>query len=526
MHNPASSRYGQHLKDLADEKVITLKKSRLASKKKSKKAPALDKDEIAAGRVPKKRKREAAAASESAATAPGEAGATTASASATPTAAQPPKASAPGLSSGLSQNTNGSEKAGRKAREEFVAQSLNSATAAQGTSSSSANPDDASQSPGPPGTESSDTEMADRSDQSDQSDQSDDDDEDEDDIEGETPGETAYSKRLRQMYDQHPDKETQKALLAALEKLSQESDSKQGQGKHGKRGQRGTESDSPWKQDEEYCCTDSPRRRAERRVALSGYVRLILGQLLKLEKAKSPLPHGPPPEIAAPTAANFYIKWNESEKSEFNAIAARIVALRVVADYPNLCEINEMHDMVTTHIKYLRARYRRQTIPEYITKESQRLRAASAGTRKRTLYQHRLRIINAIPALRRHGRLIETLGLEGTSSDEEDATRPGVYLIKRRRQLSRQVNLLKDQLDKAFSIYFKGPGSKGNRDRKRVEGGPVNTRRLRVTGLPLSCMDPAWLATLTDIQKGLYEFRDMQYDFTFPLELLDPPEGW
>ncbi|KAG8783877.1 hypothetical protein FRC12_019260 [Ceratobasidium sp. 428] len=431
MHNPASSRYGQHLKDLADKKI--------GVEKKSKKALALDKDKIAAGRVPKK----AAAASEPTTTAPGEAGATTALALATSTAAQPSKASAPGLSLGLSQNTNGSEQAGHKAWKELRRPAQTPTRRLSRQVLRARNPLIPSQ-----------------------SDQSDD--KDEDDIEGKTPGETAYLKQLRQIYDQHPGKETQKqkALLAALEKLLQESDSKRGQGKHGKRGQRGTGLDSPWKQDEEYCCTNSPQCCAEQRVALSpvfidgSYIGPGVGSLDPWQK--NPLPHGPPPKIAAPTVANFYIKWNKSEISEFNAIAARIVALPVVADYPNLCEINEMHNMVTTHIKYLRARYRHQTILEYITKESQWLCAASAGTRKPTLYQHRLCIINAIPALRRHGRLIETLGLEGTSSDPEDATRPGVYLIKRRRQLSRQVNLLKDQLDKAFLIYFKGPGSKGN----------------------------------------------------------------
>ncbi|KAG8714264.1 ATPase with role in protein import into the ER [Ceratobasidium sp. 395] len=335
-------------------------------------------------------------------------------------------------------------------------------------------------------------------------DQSDSDDE----LEGETPGETAYLKRLKDIYSKQSDKATQQALLAVLEELSREAKADR-RGK--KRGKRAADSGIPWNQDDDYCCTDGPRRREKQRVALSGYIRLILSQLLKLKDNKTPLPGGPPPEVAAPTAAAFYIKWDESEKSEFNAIAARIVALQVFKDYPSICEVDQIHEMATCHVKYLRARYRRQTIPEYITKEARRLLSSSAGTRKRTLYGHRLRIINAIPALARHGRLIETLGLEGTSSDEEDLTRGrGIYVVKRPVQLSQQVTDLKRQLDLAHYNRFKGPGSKGNQVRRRIDVPGVESRRkLRIPGLPISCMDPGWLATLTDVQKSLYEFRDL-----------------
>ncbi|KAG8732658.1 hypothetical protein FRC10_000778 [Ceratobasidium sp. 414] len=438
---PNSSRYSHYLQNLAD-----------------KQAAALDEDEVAAGRSLKKRKRSAAepprrqgggaSASNKATSVPA-----TAAASAAPQYMGP---SEPGPSSGLSQNANGSEHIGHKARAEFVSKMLKSAAAVQGAPLPRPSHEKAPQAADvQPHLE--DTEMADQSGS-------------DDDLEGETPRETAYLRRLKHLYARQLDATTQQALLAALETLSRESKSN-----HGK---RRSSQDSSWDQNEEYLCTDGPRHREKQRVALSGYIRLILGQLLKVKDAKSPLPHGPPPEIAAPTAAGFYIKWDESEKSEFNATAARIVALQVVADYPSLCELDEIHDMVTLHTKYLS----------------------------------------------RHGRLIETLGLEGTSSDEEDATRRGVYIIKRRRQLSPQVNHLKGQLDLAYSIHFKGPGSKGNQLRKRVDKDLSSNRRLRVIGLPLSCMNPTWLSTLTDIQKDMYEFRDVQYDFTFPQELLQCPE--
>ncbi|KAG9097336.1 hypothetical protein FRC06_007657 [Ceratobasidium sp. 370] len=346
-------------------------------------------------------------------------------------------------------------------------------------------------------------------------------DDDEEAVQGETPGETAYLERLRFLYAQQPNKAAQKALVDVLEELAREAEDEKGK-RESKRRKRKSRNDSCWDQDEDqkdYVCTDCPRRRKKQCVALAGYIRIVIWQFLKLKKKADPLPHGPPPEVAAPTATAFYIKWDESEKSEFNAIAARIVAQQIVREFPSICDLDEMHSMVTSHIKYLRARYRCQTDPKYIAEESNRRRSSSARTRKQT-------IINAVPALARHGRLIETLGLEGTSSDEEDTTRSvwGVYAVKRRRQLSHDVHSLKRKLDLAWSIHFKGPGSKGNQARKRIDSGLVSKRRLNVTGLPLSCMDPGWLATLTDVQKEMYEFRDMEYDFGFPEELLETPE--
>ncbi|KAG8789101.1 hypothetical protein FRC12_013877 [Ceratobasidium sp. 428] len=501
------SKYSHFLKDMADRKESSALDGKTG--KAAKKATAQDKDE--AGRASKKRKREGLAPKK---TTPAPGTTSVPDAPAKSTTAQPTNSSDHGPSSALSQNANGSQHKGRKAREEFVAETLKSAAASQGSAPlPKTNTEEIPQPSDHAGAQpsSEDTEMANRSDEYDS----------DDELEDEAPGETAYLRQLKTLYAQQSDKATQQALLAVLEKLSEESNAR-----GGKKNKHRTGQDSPWDQDEEYHCTDGPRHRGERRTALSGYTRVILGQLLGVKDAKSPLPHGPPPEVAAPTAAAFHIKWNESERSEFNAIAARIVALQVVGDYPSLCDLDEMHDMATMHIKYLRARYRRQTNPEYIAKEPQRLRAASANTRKRTLYAQRLRVIDAVPALRRHGRLFETLGLEGTSSDEEDRHNRGIYLIKRRKQLARPVEDLKRQIDQVFRILFKGPGTKGNQVRTRVESNLISTRRFRVKGLPLSCMNPAWLASLTDIQKQMYEFRDMEYQFTFPMEMLKSPEAW
>lgn len=121
-----------------------------------------------------------------------------------------------------------------------------------------------------------------------------------------------------------------------------------------------------------------------------GYIRHVIFQLLKREGSKSPLPAGPPPEVAAPTALAFYLKWDESEKSLFNATAARIVSLQVANDWPSLFKKNfeEVFEMATFHIKYLRTCYKRQNNPNVAATEAERHRRCNADTRKRTVSLH------------------------------------------------------------------------------------------------------------------------------------------
>lgn len=278
-------------------------------------------------------------------------------------------------------------------------------------------------------------------------------------------------------------------------------------------------------QSTQFSCTIGPTHRDEFDVTLSGYVRAIIFEYLKRKHLDDPLPPGPPPEVAAPTPQAFYIRWNESESSLFNETASRIVANRVLKDWPGLFNDRPRHvlEYVKSHIKYMILTWKRENIPDYIAKEPARLLRCSATTRRYTLYNHRLQIILAIPALNKHGRLIQTLGPEGTSSDEEEPGNPGVYIIKRRKELSDKVQHLKRQLDQAYVIHFKGPGSKGNQCRKRIDYGALSKRRLKTTGLPLSCINQEWYNTLTDVQREMFDFRDQQYDYSFPLELLTPP---
>jgi hypothetical protein len=58
-------------------------------------------------------------------------------------------------------------------------------------------------------------------------------------------------------------------------------------------------------------------------------------------------------------------------------------------------------------------------------------------------FRHRMHVIDTIPQLKIHRQLFLDLGVDGTSSDEEDLGNPGVFLVKQRKELSSYVNDLK-----------------------------------------------------------------------------------
>lgn len=119
-----------------------------------------------------------------------------------------------------------------------------------------------------------------------------------------------------------------------------------------------------------------------------GYIRHIMFEKLEREGPSDPLPPSAPPEIAAPTPNSFFLRWEESEKSQFNATAARIVTDQVCEDWPgifNYITFDEIFDMVSLHIKYLIRTYREQNDPNAVPKEELRRRRCNADTRKRTV---------------------------------------------------------------------------------------------------------------------------------------------
>ncbi|QRV80001.1 hypothetical protein RhiJN_08016 [Ceratobasidium sp. AG-Ba] len=217
--------------------------------------------------------------------------------------------------------------------------------------------------------------------------------------------------------------------------------------------------------------------------------------LLKVESYKPPLPLAPP-DARFPTLENFGFRWEEKERSIFNMLAAKLVVEQFCRTWKHSqlskAETDELPDMTQEHIRYLCRTHIDALKPDAQTLKRARLRNASASSRRQT----------------------------GTSSDEEDPTHPKVYLIKRHQELSTRVQVLKSQLDLVYNLWFKGPGSRGSQVHARVPSDKVSERPMKVTGLPVTCLNRAWLRSLSAPEREFYRFEGHIYDYSFPVELL------
>ncbi|KAG9074889.1 hypothetical protein FS749_013499 [Ceratobasidium sp. UAMH 11750] len=277
------------------------------------------------------------------------------------------------------------------------------------------------------------------------------------------------------------------------------------------------------------------QHRVARRILICEAICENINKLLKREKKKKdPLPPPPPDEIRYPTIENFGIRWEEMEKSLFNQMAATIVFEQVCknwqADPLTKSELEELPAMASEHIRYLCRTWKDSQRVDAVDFKKAQLLSASAASRRATvgdvvllpqLYESRLKIIDHFPsALNMHRNLIIWLGIAGTSSDQEDPGRKGVFLIKRRPELSSQGHILKSKLDLAYMLYCKGPGSKGSAMHTREPLDKVSARPLWVQGLLVTCLSCVWLHTLSKPEREFYQFVRHKYNYAFPDELL------
>ncbi|KAG8691105.1 hypothetical protein FRC11_006760 [Ceratobasidium sp. 423] len=270
--------------------------------------------------------------------------------------------------------------------------------------------------------------------------------------------------------------------------------------------------------------------RAVRHNMLLGLVREMILLLLQLPcfKRGTLLPAPPPASVRAPTRERYHIRWYETEKSPFNQAAAAILLQEIIQSGVQLTaeELRELPKMIEQHIRYLYRRYKNENRDDAEEFNAWRLKRCSADSRKRRLFENRLRVVDRFQkSLGKHRLLLVHLDVAGMSSDEEDEEHPGVYKIRQRHELSTRVTQLKRNLDHVYALYFKGPGSKGSQLHMRVPSELKASRRFNITGLPITCMSRAWLADLGDADKEYYRFIPHQYDYSFPAELFFPYGG-
>ncbi|KAG9124598.1 hypothetical protein FRC07_010993 [Ceratobasidium sp. 392] len=265
--------------------------------------------------------------------------------------------------------------------------------------------------------------------------------------------------------------------------------------------------------------------RLARRVLIQKEIRLALVGLLKLDttKPKPPLPL-PAAEIRFPTAENFGIRWEEKERSMFNLLAAKLVVEHVCRTWKHAqltqAEKEELPAMAREHIRYMCRIHLDALKPDAQATKKIQLKNASAASRRQTLYESRLKVLDRFPELMKHRNLFIRLGLQGTSSDEEDPNQPKVYLIKRIKELSTRVQILKSKIDKVYILWLKGAGTKGSQMHCRVSSDKVSERLIKVEGLPVTCLNRAWFRSLSAPEREFYCFEAHVYDYSFPDELL------
>ncbi|KAG9123120.1 hypothetical protein FRC07_000207 [Ceratobasidium sp. 392] len=238
-------------------------------------------------------------------------------------------------------------------------------------------------------------------------------------------------------------------------------------------------------------------------------MRLTILKLLNRKNYKLPLPTCPE-HACVPTANDFGIRWEEKEKSLFNCIAANVIVDEFVRTRP-------CGRLTDTELDKL---------PDAEARKKTALLQASASSRRQTLYNNRLKVLDRFPeALKMHRNLIVQLGLAGTSSDEEDPSNSKVFLIKRRKELSSKVQILKSKLDLIYGLYFKGPGSRGSQVHARVASDKVSERPLNVEGLPVTCLNRAWYRSLSEPEREFYQFEPHNYVYDFPDQLFNVTHG-
>ncbi|KAG9125538.1 hypothetical protein FRC07_007212 [Ceratobasidium sp. 392] len=275
------------------------------------------------------------------------------------------------------------------------------------------------------------------------------------------------------------------------------------------------------------CSTPAGRQpREARRAELLRIVRKAIAELVGHTDKKKPFPPSPPTNVRFPTQQKFFIRWEETEKSTFNRLAAGIAFDYIKEKWADEkfteAEIANLALMVPEHIRYLCRTVKKSSRLDAAERKKADLKRASAASRRKTIYESRLKVVDSFPeSLGKFRQLLVQIGVDGTSSDEEDPERKGVYLIRRRPELSTKVQVLKSQFDKAYVLYIKGPGTRGSQIHIRESSNIESTRRYTAEGLPVSCLSRHWYKTLSAPEREFYGFVDYEYDFIFPKNFLD-----
>ena len=139
------------------------------------------------------------------------------------------------------------------------------------------------------------------------------------------------------------------------------------------------------------------------------------------------------------------------------------------------------------------------------------------------LFQRRHAILTRYRVLHHHIKILQRLGINGMSSDEEDEGTPFVrYRVLKKPWRSEAVTTFLRTLDALHRRYRKtgGSGSKrGSPPRLRYLGTEESTTK-EVSRLPINAYAPDWYAKQKGLRKDDIDARPSPYDFTINVTVL------
>ncbi|KAI0648927.1 hypothetical protein C8Q79DRAFT_904310 [Trametes meyenii] len=144
--------------------------------------------------------------------------------------------------------------------------------------------------------------------------------------------------------------------------------------------------------------------------------------------------------------------------------------------------------------------------------------------RRYTLFQRRYKTCLWYTATQRHIRILQRLGVDGMSSDEEDTASPfPCYHVSHKPWRAHAVTRFLRVLDALYRRRRsrQGQGSRrGAQPRLRFQSSNVSSQATAVHGLPRNAYDSNWLTARTAVEIEDLNIDETQYDFSHHADVL------
>ncbi|PIL34331.1 hypothetical protein GSI_03106 [Ganoderma sinense ZZ0214-1] len=278
------------------------------------------------------------------------------------------------------------------------------------------------------------------------------------------------------------------------------------------------------------------RHRNSKQVQLTNDVTKHALSLLRRDNKKAPFPADTvasavavggfrPEEAECCSAESFCLDFANTPASNWNTSATKVFVRDFLSVGQYECRNSAaIEKMFIRHFRTLKKHYLKQVEDQRAAANSRTVdrtpinKAHARYQRKYNMFQRRLRAALRYQETRRHVRLLQAVGPDGMSSDEEDDSSVVVKkygVLKKAWRSDVLVKLLRI-LDALHRRHRKeGQGSRqGQLPRTRYLTDKGDDTRRPCAGLPRSAYNVTWLATLTPIQLEDLRIDEREHDMT------------